>query len=110
MVVPVDIGKDGSFNKSSHVLSTSEFEVLMRHVHRKLVEFGEKIYQGEIGAKPYELGESYPCKYCPYNGICGLEKKTYNACKNLLDKIEEDDIWRELNANNQVDPRSDKGN
>ncbi len=42
-------------------------------MNHKIQEIGKKIFQGEIGANPYQLGEDTGCDYCPYHGICGFD-------------------------------------
>ena len=63
-VVPVSVNKkDGNFSKNSHVLSTDEFGELMDHTRKKMKEFGNRIYQGEIQAEPYAMKAESGCDY-----------------------------------------------
>lgn len=103
-VVPVDITKTkGTFSQYSHVLSTEEFEKLMEHTRKKLEEFGNRIYDGEIGAAPYRMGRECGCDHCGLRGVCGVEDKTLVSCARSLAQMKEEEVWEVLYGRDSVD-------
>ncbi len=96
--IPVKRNKNGSFSKTSKVISTDDFHFVGEYVKDSMRKMGERIYSGEITAKPYKLGDNDACKYCPYISICGFEEGSpgyeyrmlcKNDVKEILDKIRE---------------------
>lgn len=67
--------KDGSLGKRAKTISTEEFYDFGEHTRNKLVEIGNRIYQGEIDAAPYTDGKYTACGYCKYKGICAFDPK-----------------------------------
>ena len=47
-VLPVRLKKDGGYTAASSVADDGQFELLARHVQRKLLEYGERILKGDI--------------------------------------------------------------
>ncbi|MCI8484794.1 MAG: helicase-exonuclease AddAB subunit AddB [Lachnospiraceae bacterium] len=64
---------DDSVSKKSQKAGKEEFQVLSRYVNHKIQDIGRRIFDGEIGAEPYQLGDSTGCDYCPYHGVCGFD-------------------------------------
>lgn len=67
--IPVSYNKDGSLSKTSSATSTDRLKLLGEYASMKLVRFGKRISEGEIGANPYPDS----CDYCPYQLICGFD-------------------------------------
>ena len=65
--------EDSSVSKKTKRAGKEEFQILSGYVNHKIREIGQKIFDGEIAAKPYQLGEDTGCDYCPYHGICGFD-------------------------------------
>ena len=65
--------EDPSVSPKAKKAGEDEFRILSGYVNHKIQEIGKKIFQGEIGANPYQLGEDTGCDYCPYHGICGFD-------------------------------------
>lgn len=97
MVVPVSVTKSkGTFSRYSSILSTEKFEKLMEHTRMKLEEFGNRIYQGEIAAAPYQMGRECGCDYCGLRGVCGLEDKSLASHVREYPEMNEEEIWEVL--------------
>lgn len=91
--------EDASVSKKAKRARQEEFQILSKYVNHKIRDIGKKIFQGEIGAEPYQLGESTGCDYCPYHGVCGFEPSSpgwkYRKLQNIKDEAEILDRMRE---------------
>lgn len=85
-------GEDPSVSKKSKKAGTEEFQILSRYVNHKIRDIGRKIFDGEIGAEPYQLGDNTGCDYCPYHGVCGFDPSSpgwnYRKLENIRDEAE----------------------
>ncbi len=84
--------EDPSISKKTKRAGKEEFQILSGYVNHKIREIGQKIFDGEIAAKPYQLGEDTGCDYCPYHGICGFDPsvpgQNYRKLENIKDDAE----------------------
>lgn len=84
--------EDPSVSKKTKRAGKEEFQILSGYVNHKIREIGQKIFDGEIAAKPYQLGEDTGCDYCPYHGICGFDPSVpgqeYRKLENIKDDAE----------------------
>lgn len=97
-IVPVSVTKrSGEFSAYSHILSTGQFERLMKHTREKMREFGSRIYNGEIQAAPYEMGNASGCDYCGLRGICGMEKQELAESRRNCPPMKDEEVWEVLN-------------
>lgn len=84
--------EDGSVSKKAKRAKREEFQILSRYVNHKIRDIGRKIFDGEIGAEPYQLGEDTGCDYCPYHGVCGFDPSSpgweYRKLENIKDEGE----------------------
>ncbi len=84
--------EDESVNAKTKRFGNEEFQVLSGFVNHKIREIGRKIFDGEIAANPYRLGEESGCDYCPYHGVCGFEPgepgQSYRQLKQIKDETE----------------------
>ncbi len=73
-VIPVYVKNDGEFGKGSSVADEEEFRIISDYVGRKIKEEGREILDGNIKAEPHmkSEGDTSPCAYCDYYGICGF--------------------------------------
>ena len=53
--------EDPSVSPKAKKAGEDEFRILSGYVNHKIQEIGKKIFQGEIGANPYQLGEDTGC-------------------------------------------------
>ena len=75
----------------------------MEHTRKKLEEFGNQIYDGEIGAAPYRMGRECGCDYCKLRGICGVEDKTLVSCARPFAQMKDEEVWEVLYGRDSVD-------
>ncbi len=84
--------EDPSISKKTKRAGKEEFQILSGYVNHKIREIGQKIFDGEIAAKPYQLGDETGCDYCPYHGICGFDPsvpgQNYRKLENIKDDAE----------------------
>jgi len=88
-VVPVAIKKDGDFDSHSKVASADALDIISAVVEDKVLELGERIMGGEIGAVPYTAGvgssSTKACTFCRYKDICGFDEHLPGYHYNELD-------------------------
>lgn len=95
-ILPVRLKKDGGYTAASSVADEEQFRRLSRHVQRKLSEYGERILKGDIGIRPYELGDEDACRFCRYHSVCGFDRKVDGCEKRRLRPMERSEIWKRL--------------
>lgn len=109
--------KDGSLKAGASAASGSQFALLQRYVKKKAQCLAADMYDGRIGADPYEYGNQKPCEYCGYQSICGFELRTEGCSYRRLEKLKKEEIWealeqeerRETNGDN-MDRSAEEGN
>ncbi len=83
--------EDGSVSRKVKKAGKEEFQILSRYVNHKIQDIGRKIFDGEIGAQPYQLGDQTGCDYCPYHGICGFDSASFGCDYRKLENIREEE-------------------
>ena len=71
--VPVKLNKDGSFDKSSKVISKEDFEILEEFVTDKTQKICKSILDGHIEALPKKYADQNPCDCCRFKTICRFD-------------------------------------
>lgn len=95
-ILPLRLKKDGGYAAGSSVADEEQFGRLTRHVQKKLVEYGERILNGDIRMEPYELGEEDACRFCRFHSVCGFDRRIDGCEKRRLKPMERSEIWEEL--------------
>lgn len=95
-ILPVRLKKDGGYTAASSVADDAQFQRLSRHVQKKLAEYGERILKGDIGLRPYELGDEDACRFCRYHSVCGFDRKVEGCKKRRLRPLDKAEIWERL--------------
>ncbi len=67
----VSIKKDGDFTTASRILSKTAMDMMLNEAVRVAKTEGGEILDGKISVSPY----NETCKYCPYKGACGMDRK-----------------------------------
>lgn len=101
-IIPVATTKSGAFSSSSKVLTEEKWNRLMTHTQKMAADFGGRILDGVIHARPYRLGTETGCDYCGFNSICGMERAEFAACCHLLKEKKEEEIWNELDKGTET--------
>lgn len=93
LIIPARINKNGDLGRSS-AATKEQFEILKRHVRKKLYSLGEEMLNGNISISPYRMKKMTACAYCGYMSICQFDTGLYgNNYRNLQEKSE-DEIWK----------------
>ena len=93
-VIPAGVKKDGSLTKSSQTESLENFGRIRDYTNRKVKDLGNRIVQGHIKADPYvrEGKDRNACTFCPYQGICGFDRRIPGFEYRRLPKLKQEDI------------------
>ena len=94
--LPVSFNKDGSFRKTSSIATKEQFRLLNAYVKKKISDIRGEILSGDAEVSPYELGKKNACTYCPYQGVCGFDKKIPGYEYRRLKQFSDEEIWREM--------------
>lgn len=87
---------DESVKDSARKAGEEEFRILSGYVNHKIKEIGQKIFDGNISATPYRLGDETGCDYCPYHGICGFDSNMPGQDYRKLAQMDDDEIFRKM--------------
>ncbi len=90
-VVPVERKKDGSFSARSSVMGAADFKAVSAFVDQKIRQAGRQILDGRIALDPYVQGNKSACDYCPYQKVCGFDKKIEGFTLRELENLKEDE-------------------
>ncbi|MDR3092119.1 MAG: PD-(D/E)XK nuclease family protein [Clostridiales bacterium] len=91
----VMLKKDGGFKAGSQVATREQFDMLIRHANRKILEAGERILSGDVSPSPVKTGRGAPCGYCEYFSVCQKPLRRENKFRNMS-KISGKDMWEKL--------------
>ena len=95
-IMSVKRKKDGSFYQNSITGTRKQMELLMDYADYKIKEVGERVYQGEITANPYEMKGETACKYCSFHSVCHFDTAVDGYAVRRLDAIKEDEAWEKM--------------
>ena len=71
--------KGGGVNKTfadNNLKSSEDFQALMSYIDDILKETGERILNGFIKTKPFQIGNYDTCNFCAYTELCNFNSKT----------------------------------
>lgn len=74
-VIPVGFTKDGSLSKASKTATSEEFAVILDYVGGLVQSLGQRIVEGEVAARPYQLKDKEGCTCCAYRSVCGYDSR-----------------------------------
>lgn len=79
LVMGLKTKSDGSFYKSSKVLSDSEIDDIILEVHKVVSNNAKDILNGIFTINPKKIGYSddYGCKYCKFRDLCFKKENDY---------------------------------
>ncbi len=75
VLFPIGRNKDGSLSRTSRALPPEAFRTVLEYTRAKEKELKEEMYDGEVQAAPYELGDATGCDYCACRDICGFDQR-----------------------------------
>ena len=89
------INQDGSLRRGQgDWLEGEDFEAVLAYAGKRIRGLGHEILNGQIGVKPYKLGNEIPCTYCPYRSVCRVEPLTRPYRE--LEKLSKDQMLEEM--------------
>jgi ATP-dependent helicase/nuclease subunit B len=65
--------KDGDFHKRGEAMTTEAFAALLKKIEDDLRHHGERIFSGDIAAKPYRKGNDRACDWCQCQAVCRFD-------------------------------------
>ena len=92
--LPVSFNKDGSFRKGSSVATREQFELLNHFVKDKVKKIQESIMEGDASLSPYQRGNKNACTYCPYQTVCGFDRRLPGYDFRRLKEYSQKEIWK----------------
>lgn len=90
--------EDASASGKTKRVGREEFAVLSGYVNHKIREIGQKIFSGEVSARPYRLGDAAGCDYCPYHGVCGFDDSASGQGYRQLAQIKDEEIYQKMRS------------
>ena len=96
--LPLTRRKDGSFAANSLLMSRENIELISGYVSGKLKELGRSILDGEIGMHPFSRKDKEACTYCPYQSVCGFDKKLPGCEMRMIAEEERDAVLEKMRA------------
>lgn len=93
VIIPAAIKKDGNLGKSS-AISDNQFELLIGHVRKIIMENCNKLIDGNIKIKPYKKKENTPCEYCIYSSICRFDMDFDDNNYRYIEDKKDDEVWK----------------
>ena len=95
-VIPVALNKNGSYSKTSSVADEEQFGSMAGFVNRKMAQLGASILEGRTEARPYEMGGRTACDYCPYQAVCGFDRRIEGYELRRLGSLKPEEIWKRM--------------
>jgi ATP-dependent helicase/nuclease subunit B len=86
--------KDGDFKKAGNeALSSGDFEALLTRVEANLRSHGERIFAGDIAARPYRKGTERACDWCRFQAVCRFDSwvHPYNVLRKPLEDVRKEE-------------------
>jgi ATP-dependent helicase/nuclease subunit B len=108
-IIPVGLTADGRFHKNSAIITKERLELLRRHVRRLIEETAGEITGGQVEIRPYRLGKSNACRYCPYKAICQFDTSLEGNSYRVLKSEKAERIWYYLEKNREGEGGGEDG-
>ena len=70
LFIPAKLKRDGSFDAYTSVAGLAQLAQLRRHIEGLVIQMGESLRSGRIGAVPTVSGDHTPCEWCDFAAIC----------------------------------------
>lgn len=101
-IIPVGIGKDDKFYKSSSVLEEEGFFELLSHAQGLIKDISEEMLKGNIKIYPVKEGKKTACDYCSYKGICQFDTLFEDNQYHNIKKLEDEEVLERLKNKQEV--------
>ncbi|MBO0589516.1 helicase-exonuclease AddAB subunit AddB [Sporosarcina sp. E16_8] len=73
-IVPASIKTDGTFAKTSKVLSADDLQMMRSFVRTRHQKAGDAMLAGDTRVYPYKLKNKMPCEFCSYRSVCQYDQ------------------------------------
>lgn len=93
LIIPAGLKEDGSFYKSSSVVTEDRWRLLRRHGRGKIRRIGEGILSGEVDIAPFRMGGRTACQHCPYKSVCHFDPLVEGNAHEPKTPYPADEIW-----------------
>lgn len=104
----LSLNKDGSVSRNAKaIISEKEFEGILQHADRKILELGNEIAEGRIAAAPYEKKGKSSCDYCPYRSLCGFDEKIEGFRYRRLEGMEKKEVLEKIREEADVEEKEE---
>ncbi len=81
--IPVSMNKDGTYSKSSKLMTSDEFSAMKTYIDDIVGKMADNLISGKIEASPLCDNNSSPCNYCDYYSVC---LKSYKKPERVYEK------------------------
>jgi ATP-dependent helicase/nuclease subunit B len=95
-LIPVAVKADGSFYKSSSVVTEGQWDRLREFVRGQIKRIGTGITDGQVDIAPYRLGKKAACRHCNYRAVCQFDPQFEGNGYKLLVPLGKEEVWSEL--------------
>lgn len=97
-VISFDYTAKGEIGRYSQTLGTEALKLVSQHVRERMLQFGKKMYDGDVAAAPAVWKKQSACQYCNYASICsqvnsGKKEREFEEIRDLPEVIKR--IWQE---------------
>lgn len=99
IVIPAVTYGNDVFIKSraeKNFVSYEEFNLLQKHLEKKIKEYGEKLLMGDISITPYKYKRREGCMYCKFKAICQFDKSIEGNEYNEFIPLKKEEILEKL--------------
>lgn len=100
--VPVNLKKDGTFDRYSRVISAEQYELIEKYITFKAGKICQSILNGNIEIKPRSVEGPKPCEHCRFRYICKFDPSIRGYSSEQLKKMDTEtallSIEEELNG------------
>lgn len=101
-IIPVAIGKEDKFHKSSAVAGETDFLGLLAHVKGLVKDRSEALLSGDIRISPVKNGQQTACDYCPYAAICQFDGCFEDNGYHVIKPLKDEDVLSRMTAEQEV--------
>ena len=85
-IIPVKKKVDGTFAKSSSIITLNQFKDMQKHINKLIKKVGNEIFSGKIDILPSMHNGKTGCDYCDFKKICFFDEHCggkYNELEKL---------------------------
>lgn len=96
LIIPATLKKDGTFSKSSSVVTEKQFDLLREYVNDKMIDLCVDMLSGKIKMQPCKSKKGTYCEYCDYSSICQFDTSILNNKYNIIPAIDDEVLWEKI--------------